>query len=361
MPSEEKEFSVNDIKEEYKFIETSSFYKIFNEFSWPCNHPNYFGPVASCYPVASGELTGADAVTTILKDLYSNLYRIYYTIEEKQNDYFDKNRDVAKKMGYIYLKYWLYEQLINKDFSDTQIEQVFDGYKNHICNKFDHKSSNNFMFYSLKKDEINKIRKIYAFSTILYENVNKFNTYNNGSSKYMDYFGEGLDEFISSINKCYIEKSTDNYCNEFKEFLNKCKDKDFNTGILISPENKEYSTDGTSKYLLTVEKYENESLFIYLKDKKMLNFLKTSNFLSNKYKTTIAATSVVGSAIGLSSIFYYFYKFTPFGSALRKGKRENIVNIDEEAHNSLLYTPDTEQIPFKNREYKVAYHTFSDT
>ncbi|CAI7719067.1 hypothetical protein, conserved [Plasmodium vivax] len=366
MPSEEKEFSVNDIKEElyfflliYKFIETSSFYKIFNEFSWPCNHRNYFSPVASCYPVASGELTGADAVTTILKDLYSNLYRIYYTIEEKQNDYFDKNRDVAKKMGYIYLKYWLYEQLINKDFSDTQIEQVFDGYKNHICNKFDHKSSNNFMFYSLKKDEINKIRKIYAFSTILYENVNKFNTYNNGSSKYIDYFGEGLDEFISSINKCSREKFADNYCKELKEFLNKCEDTSSKTGIIIYPENKGYSNDSTSEYLLTVEEYENKSL--YIKDKKMLNFLKTSNFISNKYRTTVAATSVVGSALGVSSIFYYLYKFTPFGKTLRTGKVENIVNIDEEEHNDLLYTEDTEQTPFKKRDYHIAYHNFSDT
>ncbi|EDL42816.1 variable surface protein Vir26, truncated, putative, partial [Plasmodium vivax] len=62
-----------------------------------------------------------------------------------------------------------------------------------------------------------------------------------------------------------------------------------------------------------------------------------------------------------SSIFYYLYKFTPFGKTLRKGKGENIVNIDEEEHNDLLYTEDTEQTPFKKRDYHIAYHIFSDT
>ncbi|KMZ76607.1 hypothetical protein PVIIG_05789 [Plasmodium vivax India VII] len=308
MDTSDKDFSVDKIKEAYQFIEGSNFYKIYNELNWDCNSTNYYDSGASCFNGTTDEWTNFPNVNDFLKNLYSNLYRIYHTIAGNGNDYFDDNENVIKTIGYVYLKYWLYDQIFNKNFNDAQIEKVLEGLKNHVSNKLENKPSNPFMLYDLKKDEINKIRKIYAFTIILYENANDFANHNNNNSKYMDYFGEGLDEFISSINKCYIEKSTDNYCNEFKEFLNKCKDKDFNTGILISPENKEYSTDGTSKYLLTVEKYENESLFIYLKDKKMLNFLKTSNFLSNKYKTTIAATSVVGSAIGLSSIFYYFYK-----------------------------------------------------
>ncbi|KMZ83473.1 hypothetical protein PVBG_05590 [Plasmodium vivax Brazil I] len=361
MTTSDNDFSVDKIKQEYILIGNSNFYKIYDEFNWDCNHSNYKDFGASCLNGTSDSWTQFSEVNKILKNLYSNLYRVYDIVEEYSNDYFEDNDDEIKKMGFIYLKYWLYDQIFNKNFNDSKIEELYQGWNKYIFNKFKNKPSKPYVFNSLKKDEINKIRKIYAFSTLLYQNVNKFETNYNNNCKYMDYFGEGLDEFVSSINKCSSEEPTDNYCKEFKEFLSKCKDKDFNTGISIYPENKGYINDGISEYLLTVDEYENKSLYIYVKDKKMLNFLKTSKFISSQNRTTIAATSVVGSAIGLSTIFYYFYKFTPFGSTLRKRKRKNILNIDGKAHESLLYTSHNEQTPFENRKYNVAYHSFSDT
>ncbi|VUZ99637.1 PIR protein [Plasmodium vivax] len=359
MTTSDKDFSADKIKQEYKSIGNSSFYKIYDEFSRDCK--KYDGDSAgSCY---NGDLDSDvtdTKVAELVKELYINLYRIYYTMETQSNDYFEENQNEVKKMGYIYIKYWLYDQIFNKNFNDTQIEKVFEGWKKYIDKKIIYEPVNPYIFYNLKKDEIKKLRKIYAFSTFLYENIKYFETENNINSKYLDYFGEGLDEFISSMNRCPSEVSRGDYCREFDEFVNICKDNSSIAGISIYPENEGYSNEDIRKYLLTVEKRENKSLYIYINDKKMLNFLKTSDFLSNK-NSTIAATSVVGSAIGLSSIFYYFYKFTPFGSTLLKGKRKNIVNIDKQAHNSLLYTSDTEQIPFENREYKVAYHTFNDT
>ncbi|CAI7719386.1 hypothetical protein, conserved [Plasmodium vivax] len=360
MTTSDKDFTVDKIKEEYKFVEESNFYEIYDEFNWECKNGSYTDNGASCLNDRSDDWTRFPEVNNLLKQLYSNLYRIYNTIAGNGNDYFDGSEDV-KKMGYIYLNYWLYDKIVKGDFDDTKIEELYQGWKKRIQNKVNYKPSKPYIFNSLKKDEINKLRKIYAFSTILYENINQFVTYNNNNNKYMDYFGEGLDEFISSINKCSSEKPTDNYCKEFKKFLNKCKDNSSKAGISIYPVNEGYSPDDSNKYLLSAEEYKDKLLYIYLKDKKLLNFLKTSHFISTKNRTTIAATSVVGSAIGLSSIFYYLYKFTPFGGSLRRGKGKNIVNIDEQAHNSLLYTSDTEQIPFKNREYKVAYHTFNDT
>ncbi|SCA60278.1 VIR protein [Plasmodium vivax] len=334
MTTNDKDFTVDKIKQEYEFIKGSNFYKIYDEFNLECRNRRYADNGASC-----------------LND----------NSDGSNNDYFEDNEDEIKKIGYIYLRYWLYDKIVKDNFDDSKIKELYQGWESRIYNKVKYKPTKPFIFYSLKKDEINKIRKIYAFSTILYENVKKFKTYHNNNSKYIDYFGEGLDEFISSINICASKVSSDDYCKEFDEFVNICKDNSSNAGISIYPVNEGYSPDDSNKYLLSAEEYKDKLLYIYLKDKKMLNFLKTSHFISTKNRTTIAATSVVGSAIGLSSIFYYLYKFTPFGGSLRRGKGKNIVNIDEQAHNSLLYTSDTEQIPFKNREYKVAYHTFNDT
>ncbi|EDL42675.1 variable surface protein Vir21, putative [Plasmodium vivax] len=349
MTTSDKDFSVDNIKKKYKFIEDSNFYKIYNEFNWDCRDGRYSDLGVSCFNGSSNGWTKFPEVTNILKKLYSNLYRIYVTNGGDNNDYFDDNEDEIDKMGYFYVKYWLYDQIFNNNLNDSKIKELYQGWNNYVKKEVEHKSNNPCIFYSLKKDEIKNIRKIYAFSTLLYQNVNKFKTNYNNNSKYMDYFGEGLDAFFSSINKCSSEKHTDNYCKEFKEFLNKCKDESLNAGILIYHGNNVYSPDDSNKYLLSIETYENKPLYIILKDKKMLNFLKTSNFLSNKNRNTIAATSAVGSAIALSSIFYYFYKFRPFGRNLRKGKGGNIVDINERAHDSLLHTPDTEHMPFQKQ------------
>ncbi|SCA60543.1 Plasmodium vivax Vir protein, putative [Plasmodium vivax] len=204
------------------------------------------------------------------------------------------------------------------------------------------------------------LKNIYALYAIFYNNTNVSETCNNDKCKYTDYFGKGLEDFINSFKKCTSNSPNDNYCNEFNEFIKMCKENSEYAGILIYDVPTKSEAGTTGKYLLSIEEYKNKPLYIYLKNENLLNLLKTSDFLSNK-KSTIAATSVVGSAIGLPSIFYYLYKFTPFGSSLRKGKGKNIVNIDKEEPNDFLYTSDPEQTPYESRNYNVAYHTFSDT
>ncbi|KMZ77733.1 hypothetical protein PVIIG_00422 [Plasmodium vivax India VII] len=97
------------------------------------------------------------------------------------------------------------------------------------------------------------------------------------------------------------------YCNEFNEFLSVCNDENTYSGITIKNDYKGYSTDPSNKYL-SVEKYKEKPLYIYIKNNKWLKFDKISHLLHTENSTTIVATSVVGSAVGLSSIFYYLYK-----------------------------------------------------
>ncbi|CAI7717837.1 Plasmodium vivax Vir protein, putative [Plasmodium vivax] len=335
MTTRDKDFSADNIKKEYKFIEDSNFYKIYNEFNWDCSHSKYKDYYASCPFVSSDKWTIFDEVNILLEEVYSNLYRVYATNGGNNNDYFENNHEEVNEIGCIYLKYWLYDKILKSDFDDSEIEKLFQGLNNYVQKEVKAKPNKPCTFYSLKKDEIKKMIKLYALNIILHTSDQILDTCNVNECKYMDYFEEALIEFMNSINNCSINPSSNNYCSEFEEFLNVCKDGNQYTGISINSEYKDHSTDP--------------------------KFDKIAHLLHTENSTTTTATSVVGSAIGVSSIFYYLYKFTPFGKTLRKGKGENIVNIDEEEHNDLLYTEDTEQTPFKKRDYHIAYHTFSDT
>ncbi|CAI7724256.1 hypothetical protein PVPAM_000038100 [Plasmodium vivax] len=357
--SDKKEFILDKIKDKYKFIGDSTFYSIYREFSKKC-HEYIMDRNESCAKDSLISSSVSPKVSKLLKELYSNLYRIYKTIKRYSNDYFEEMESEVKNMGCLYLKHWLYDQITINELQETEINELFEGWEQYIKKELEHFSLKHCEFYNLKENEINRIKKIHVLNKILHYNGNNSESFIKDKCIYMDYFGEGLDEFISSINKCSIEEYTYNYCKELKEFLNTCKDDNEFSGISIYDENTKSEAETARKYFLFSEKYKNEQLYMYVKDRELLNFVKTSHFLSNK-STTIAATSVVGSAIGLSSIFYYFYKFTPFGSTLRKGQRKNIVNIDGEAHNELSYTSDIEQASFKNREYKVAYHSYNNS
>ncbi|VUZ99917.1 PIR protein [Plasmodium vivax] len=355
--SKDKDYILDEIKKNYIFNGKSKFYRVYEVFNKSCNdfHDNNI----SCLPDPTTSWEKSSEVIDLLKDLYSNLHRIYATLTGTNNVYVDDIKREDYKLCFTSLKYWLYDQIITKELEETKIVEIFTGWKSYIKGKVENPTSNYCEFNKLTLDEIKKLKNIYALYTVLYDN-DKFETCNKNTCKYLDYVGKGLDELISSINSCSSNPNMTNYCKELKEFLDLCKENNEDAGISIYEENTRSNADRDGKHLLTSQKYNDQPLYIYIKDENLLNFVKTSDFLSNK-STTIAATSVVGSAIGLSSIFYYFYKFTPFGSTLRKGKGKNVVDIDERANDSLLYTPDTEQIPFKNREYKVAYHTFSDT
>ncbi|SCA60699.1 hypothetical protein, conserved [Plasmodium vivax] len=344
----------------YNFIANSVFYNIYKEFDKPCSgYPLDRG--VSCPPDSFGGSRISEKVINLLKELYSNFYRVNITCEGHNNDYFGDYLYEVEKIGCMCLKYWLYDQIITKGLNESEIKDLFNGYNHYINGKIKDISKNYCNFKELDLNDIKNIKKIYALNTFLHTYYTNFNNCNSNSCNYMEYFGEGLDEFINSIKKCSSNEYSGNYCEEFNEFLNICKDGNKYAGFKTYHDNDKNAEDTSMKYLLSVETYEQKPLYIYIKNKEVLNFVRNSHFLNALNRTTIAATSAVGSAIGLSSIFYYLYKFTPFGSTLRKGKGKNILNIDQGAHDALLYTSDAEQTPFQSRKYNVAYHNFSDT
>ncbi|KMZ77196.1 hypothetical protein PVIIG_06346 [Plasmodium vivax India VII] len=303
--SNDKEYVLKKIKENYNVFGNSKFYKIYEVFYKPCTI--FSDNSVSCCPQSTNFGANSSEVTQILKDLYSNLYRIYDSIVGTNNTYFDDVEAKDYKLCYTSLKYWLYDQIINGELEQTEINDIFTGWENNIKNKISIDPPHRCLFNKLTLDEMKRLKNIYALYTVLYDNNATFVTCNNNTCKYLEYIGKGLDELISSINSCSIKSNQTYYCNEFKEFVDLCKEENVEAGISIYDKNTKSKAEVAKKHLLSVQIYENEPHYIYVKNDNLLNYVKTSDFLSNK-TTTIAATSVVGSAIGLSSIFYYFYK-----------------------------------------------------
>ncbi|SCA59723.1 VIR protein [Plasmodium vivax] len=307
--SSDTEYILENIKKQHSYIDELDFYNIYKEFDIPCNK-GYSED--SCYRGATDLWAQSQEVIELLKNMHSNLYKIYSTLNGKRSEYFGNINPKNEKICCISLKYWLYDKIVTKGLNEDEIIELFKGWENHIQKNVEYQPLQPCKFYNLNKDEIKRIKNIYALNTILQSTMENLENCNEKECKYKDYFEQGLIEFINSANKCSGDSMLEGYCAEFKDFLEICHKNNQNNGIKL-------------------------------------------------FRVYFAPSVDNGSAIGLSSIFYYLYKFTPFGSSIRKGKMKNIVNIEEEAHNSLLYTSDTEQIPFKNREYKVTYHNFSDT
>ncbi|VUZ99649.1 PIR protein [Plasmodium vivax] len=292
----------------YAFISSSDPYYIYKELNESCRK---IMNNCACYDESVDGWEQKSEIKVVLKNLYSSIYKIASTTKGDTNDYYDdRKHEEIKKMGLMYLKYWLYDQMLKNKFDDSSIKSIFHGFQMYLKPKIDKIYKDFFKINELTLSEIKRIKKVYALYTIFYDNNNNWGPCSSDQCKYMDYFGEGLDELINSINKCSIEESMSNYCNELEEFLSICKDDKLNAGITVHEESTKNAAHDAGKYLLFSEKYKKTQLYIYLKNEELINFVKTSHFISSKYRATIAATSVVGSAIGLSSIFYYFYKQT---------------------------------------------------
>ncbi|SCA60394.1 Plasmodium vivax Vir protein, putative [Plasmodium vivax] len=356
--SNDEKYILENISKEHSFIHNLDFYKIYKEFNEPCDNRQVKD---ACYGGDTEQWSQKNEVKELLKNIHSNLYKIYSTLKRERTEYFDNVVLKDENICCVSLKYWLYDKIVTNDLNDDEIKELFDGWKKHIDPNAIYHQFQPCTFYNLNMDEIKSIKNIYALYTILQSTTKSFENCNEIECKYKDYFEQGLVEFINSVNKCSNNPSENEYCKEFKDFLQICTGSNTYAGIAVYNEYKGSIDNTSKKYLLFAEKYENDKLYAYIKDNIWLNWSKIDHIVNPQKRTTIAATSVVGSAIGLSSIFYYLYKYTPFGSSLRKGKGKNIVNIDEGTRDFLLYTSEAEQEPFKSMKYNVAYHTFRDT
>ncbi|SCA59792.1 hypothetical protein PVC01_000021200 [Plasmodium vivax] len=303
--SNDNDYILENIKNEHSFIDKLDFYNIYKEFDIPCK--NQFGQDA-CYKGDTDRWTQTYDVKELLKNIHSNLYKIYSTLNNKRSEYFGYVKLKDEKIYCASLKYWLYDKIVTKDLNEDDIKGLFEGWENHIQKNIEYDRLESCKFYNLNKDEIKRIKNIYALNTILQTTMNIFETCSDKECKYKDYFEQGLIEFINSANKCSNDSMMKGYCAEFSEFLKICYHNNENKGITVSKTYNEPSDDNGMRYLLYVKNNINDTLYVYIKNNKWINWNKISHLLNTQKSATIAATSIAGSAIGLSSIFYYFYK-----------------------------------------------------
>ncbi|CAI7721727.1 PIR protein [Plasmodium vivax] len=344
---------------QHLFIQNSDFYTIYKEFDNQCDSANNRDV---CYNGSIEELSQFPKVTKLLKKLYGNLHKIFSSVARHRNIYFGNANPDDKKFCCTYLKYWLYDKIITEGLDGNEIKKLFEGWEKHVKDEINYYSLKPCIFHNLNRDEINKIKNIYAFNTLLYPNAEKFETCNKNVCEYMDYFGEGLNELNNSINNCYSKLWSENYCNEFNEYLNVCNADDKYAGTSIYQQDKEEVFGVGKRYALSVEKHENQLLPIYVKNKNWIYYGKNAHLFNPKYKIITAVASTTFSVVGIFTIFFYLYKYTSFGSRFfNKKKKKILIDIDDKDCNTLIYTSNTQDTPTKNIGYTVAYQNFKNS
>ncbi|KNA02396.1 hypothetical protein PVNG_01550 [Plasmodium vivax North Korean] len=303
--SNDEKYILENISKEHSFIHNLDFYKIYKEFNEPCDNRQVKD---ACYGGDTEQWSQKNEVKELLKNIHSNLYKIYSTLKRERTEYFDNVVLKDENICCVFLKYWLYDKIVTKNLNGAQIKELYEGWKNHIHPKAEYHRFQPCTFYNLNMDEIKSIKNIYALYTILQSTTKSFENCNEIECKYKDYFEQGLVEFINSVNKCSDDSMLEGYCAEFKDFLEICYKNNQNNGIKLFRDYFAPSVDNGMRYLLSVKNYPNPTLYAYINDNKWLNWERISDLLNAQKRTTIAATSIAGSAIGLSSIFYYLYK-----------------------------------------------------
>ncbi|SCA59660.1 hypothetical protein PVT01_000031400 [Plasmodium vivax] len=254
--SSDTEYILENIKKQHSYIDKLDFYNIYKEFDIPCNK-GYSED--SCYKGTTDGWPQSHAIKELLKKIHSNLYKIYSTLNGDRSEYFDDFNPDDENICCVSLKYWLYDKIVSNDLKENEIRELFEGWKNHIHPKAKYQAIQHCKFHNLNKDEIKRIKNIYALNTILQSTMENLENCNEKECKYKDYFEQGLIEFINSANKCSGDSMLEGYCAEFKDFLEICHKNNQNNGIKL-------------------------------------------------FRVYFAPSVDNGSAIGLSSIFYYLYK-----------------------------------------------------
>ncbi|SBS93487.1 PIR Superfamily Protein [Plasmodium ovale curtisi] len=289
----------------------------------------------------------------------SILYNILANVKKLQNDLYDEITNDDNILC-ISLKYWLYEKIGIRDQKVSNINILFQSWKDSLETKLGKKLSGSCKIYELDWKDMNKLRKIYSFALIYYSNLRTFKKNHHIKCKLFDYLGKGLKAYYESLIECSNEKKGDNFCKELNEFKKiykldniYWKNSTFSTGYVYN----EQSTDNCPLDIESVQnplriKYQEENNIIYLSDQSM-DLLNSS---------IISASSAIGTTVGVSAFLLYLYKYTSLGSLiLTRIKNNNSVfhNKDTETYNFTLPTSEYDSTHFENNDYNIQYYSLN--
>ncbi|SBS90094.1 PIR Superfamily Protein [Plasmodium ovale curtisi] len=334
----------------YKTLYNSCTDQDFKEYDTPENCETY-----------AIDKTRNDYVDSLLKKLHLNFKKIYLTANNRENSYFRETAENVKEYC-VYFKYWLYDEILSKEDCRLNIEHIYKEWEKKIHDSEYGNLPKLCAYNKLKLDDIEKLKSIYAFTLIFYNNINIFNVGKSIPYKYLNDLGKGLKAYSDSISRCSIQNNIDTYCEEFKEFLNVYKLN--NLHLIHSTENTDYQFDAdeTVECPLVIESLKEPLLLMYkeginrwyLSDQP-IHFLNTS---------VISASSAIGAIVGISSFLVYLFKFTNIRSLFSRGKQDDnamFLNIDEGTHDFTYPFSEPEHNNFGNSTYNISYYSVGNS
>ncbi|SBT71942.1 PIR protein [Plasmodium ovale] len=290
MSNNTKNFTLIKLGEKLKFFKGLDLYKsyeVLNKTLTDLNNTKF------CVNISFSEVDDPDVIS-LQKKLLRNL-----GILQKPEEFFVGDITKYKDKLCVYLKYWLYEQLIVNDFSNFEINLLFDFLEKHKngCMK-DKSLEKTCNFYKLSLKDINEIKNLYDYIEFLNHNDIKIYDEISKDHEWVNYFKKGLDLYKISKIRCSSDKHN-NYCYEFNEFEKiykekspyfSCKEK-----LLTLLHNKDTTLTGKSLQDNAHEGTLDPVLYNLLKKNNLLNEVKLHSFyelLKSHSKTSTSSSCV---------------------------------------------------------------------
>ncbi|SBT57571.1 PIR Superfamily Protein [Plasmodium ovale wallikeri] len=347
-------FTYDELKKQYEFLETLTFGKLYKELN---DNSSFDRKGKSHCDEIKSELPNHPYDDDILSKFCNNLYKIIVKIKNLNNDIFN-GIDKKDKIYCFCLKYWLYDQIRNLDAKGLNINDLFEKWQSSIKSKITGIMSVPCTFRELSWNEYNKLKSIYAFVLLYYNNINAIDDKKFVLCKYLNYFGKGLKAYYESLSECSKGKRDDNYCKEFNEYkelykLDKVfwKNSTYNTKFI-------YDADSTDDCPLVIQSVKNPVLIKYIEENNILYLSDQPIDSLNGF--IISGSSVAGATVGISAFLFYLFKFTNIRSLFGRGKQTDdtmFLNVDEGSHNFSFPISEQEQANFGNSEYNIAYYS----
>ncbi|SBT56804.1 PIR Superfamily Protein [Plasmodium ovale wallikeri] len=269
MSNKSKYFTLTQLAKQYEDFKGLDLYTFYQELDKP-NITEANNDVCDKRILLSG-IEDPD-VLTFLKNISRILKHLLSHQESSINNIKSKDKHC------MYLKYWLYDKLIDKGFNQNDIDIIFSCLEKHKngCMKLV-SSDKPCNFYKLSLKDIYNIKNIYDYSELVFKaDMNIYDKISKDST-HLDYFKKGLDLYKSSKTRCPTDRQNA-YCYEFNEYErihNKYKKE---LPFLSCPEKVLYSLNKKDNQLIK-ESSHNENTSDVPMDSELHKLLVDDNLL----------------------------------------------------------------------------------
>ncbi|SBT53537.1 PIR Superfamily Protein [Plasmodium ovale wallikeri] len=361
-PRGSSNFTYNNLEKEYVSLKNSTFSNVYKILYNSCTEDDYyeldgFHDICDRYNIKE---TDDEYVKELLKKLQHNLNKICSTVNMSDNGYFRETLKNVKEYC-MYFKYWLYDEILSNESYILNIDKIFKEWENQINDEKYNTFRDLCSFNKLEQGDIEKLKRIYAFKLIFYDNISFFNTERNIPCKYLSELGKGLKAYEESHRRCSIANNEGNYCKEFQEFQNLYNLDKLHLKISESSD-YQFDDEETVQCPLVIESLKDPLSLLY---KEGINkWYLTDQYVFSLNSSIASASSAIGATVGVSAFILYLFKFTNIGSLFGSGKQKDhtmFSNVDDESYNFTFPTSESKHTNFGNNEYNVSYYNVDNS